>query len=793
MPSQVMTSVENNFTRGLITEATGLNFPENAATVASNCEFTLIGDVTRREGIDFEVNNLQSNLGSRAGNAVSSYKWNNAGGDGLTQVVAVQNGSTLYFYKSTASTTANPLSTTLLVSSVNISTFLPANSPNAAKIATFECQYTDGNGYLFIFHPYTDPFYCTYINGTVTATVITVQTRDFKGVAEPGVPVNFRPPAPLPDPHNYNIHNQGWQSAVSWSANSTSSPTLQVDSNGHWTVTNTIFAIPTGLTISSGSLVTIFGTMDFTLVEANATIQGQVLSYSGGLLSVAVISCIVTPGVIASQNNLIAAQWTLFASAANDQINTWFSALSNYPSNADVWWIYKNASGVFDPATTIANFPPPTTQSPQGHFILNEFNQQRSLVSGTLHITDITTFLRPKTGVWFQGRVWFTGVDDSFQATGTAVYTTWTENIYFSQVAVEAAQFGNCYQENDPTAQDFNTLLPTDGGVIVIPGSGSIFKLFPIVNGMVVFAANGVWFITGRQGIGFTAEDYTVTKLSSVQSISCTSFVDVMGMPYFWNEEGIYTVNPDPQGGSLAVNPITVGTILSFYNNIPLQSKKFVRGAYHPIDYVIQWIYKSTNEVSVTDRYAYDSILNYNVYNKAFFPHTVDISNASINSILYVTGPGGSNTPMSTIKYIASYINNTNYLFTFADEHDTTFKDWTSAGTPINFISTFTTGYKLHGQGQKRTQVPYVYMFTRNNSPNAYYIQSVWDYATTRHANRYSNKQQVTNFNNNFGMLFRRHRLRGMGIAVQFMITSVDGQNFDLMGWSVFETVNQGV
>jgi len=51
---------------------------------------------------------------------------------------------------------------------------------------------------------------------------------------------------------------------------------------------------------------------------------------------------------------------------------------------------------------------------------------------------------------------------------------------------------GNCYQVNDPTSDQLFDLLPTDGGVIVIQGCGSIYKLFPLQNALLVFAANGV-------------------------------------------------------------------------------------------------------------------------------------------------------------------------------------------------------------------------------------------------------------------------------------------------------------
>lgn len=790
MPQQVTVSVENNFTKGLITESTGLNFPENAATDADNCEFTLIGDTLRREGMDFETNFSLSNLGARTG-VVNTYKWNNAGGDGNTQIVVVQSGGTLYFYQSSAATAASPLSTKLLSSTITLSTFLPTGSVQSGSISTSECQFADGNGYLFVYHPYLDPFYCTYSSGTITASVINVQTRDFKGVVEPTVPITFRPTT-LTNPHFYNIQNQGWQTASSWTATSTSTPTLQVDNNGNWTVTNTTFTIPVGLPITAGSYVTIYGGLVFTRDTIAVTILGQVSSYSGTSLIVNVLSCVTSPQAKASVNNLVSATWNLSAAAQNNQINTWNSAIGNYPSNADVWWVYKNTSGIFDPLTTINQFPAPTAPASKGHFILNEFNQQRATLSNISTITDVKTDLRPKTGTWFAGRVWFTGVDAISPAAGTAAYTTWTENIYFSQIVTSPEQFGKCYQDNDPTDQNFFDLLPTDGGVISIPGAGSIFKLFPIANGMLVFAGNGVWFITGSQGIGFTASDYTITKLSNIESISSTSFVDVMGLPYFWNEEGIYQVQSG-QGGQLSVEPITVGTILTFYNNIPKESKRYVRGAYHPIDYVIQWVYKSQNSSSISDRYTFNKILNYNVYNKAFFPYTIDVASASVNGILFIQSPGGSGAPDSGFKYLSSYILNTNWSYTFSEIQDDNYVDWSSTGSPKNYVSYFVTGYKLRGQAIKKFQPQYVQVWAKtDNSAYAYKIQGLWDYATDRNSNRWSSITTTTIGPSRFSTKYKRHRIRGRGYALQLKFSSVDGSPFDIQGWAIVDTVNTG-
>src|SRR6267154_2736062 len=182
MPNNLVSTVENNFTKGLITESTGLNFPENAATDTDNCTYTLVGDVTRRQGIDYETNFATTTL-DRTGKAINTYKWNNAGGDGSTQIVVTQVGKILSFYLSSSSTTTNPLSKQILSSTVDITTYETGLTPDPS---TQECQFTDGNGYLFVFHPSCQPFFCSFAAGVVTATLITVKIRDFLGVLEAG-------------------------------------------------------------------------------------------------------------------------------------------------------------------------------------------------------------------------------------------------------------------------------------------------------------------------------------------------------------------------------------------------------------------------------------------------------------------------------------------------------------------------------------------------------------------------------------------------------------------------------
>jgi hypothetical protein len=786
------TSIMNSFIGGLKTEYTGLNFPENSCTDTANCVFSIIGEVLRREGIDLEDNAVNNPI-MQAGKAFNTYKWTNVGGDGQTQVLVTQIGNTLYFYTTSSATATSPVSAQRLTSTVNIPTYQA--SGNTADTSLVECQFTDGNGYLFVFHPACDPFYCTYNNGVITANLITLQIRDFAGIAETGVAVTLRP-STLTKEHNYNLVNQGWVTGNPWQAY------VNVGGTFHASIDSETFPTSSGISgVSNGQIVYV-NVYEWAGPSYAPAGSGTVTGYTGTSLTVntnyidtaiAGDVFVVTNSATFSYPNISCSQIFIYP-VEQGFINSWFSTEGNYPSNADIWYEFKNSSGVFDP-TTQANISVGSGQAPQGHFVMNAFNQDRGLVSGITGLTAVSTNVRPRCGTWFQGRVWYAGVDSSQQASGDAIYNTWTESIYFSQIVQTPTDFGSCYQVNDPTDETLNALLPSDGGVIVIQGCGSIYNLFTIQNGVLVFAANGIWIIRGNQGLGFTADDYSINKVANIQSISSTSLINVNGWPMFWNEEGIYAVAPGkeqaPYGfGGLNVEPITVGTILSFYNNIPRDSKRFVRGDYNPITYVVQWCYRSTQESGISNRYQFDSILNLNVFNKAFYPYTISPDNVYyVSDVIYTSYPSGTLDP--TFKYFATDGINVS----FAEERDdTNWVDWFSVdNTGVDYTSYFVTGYNLHGKALLKWSSNYIYVYANNLDPYAYTIQSIWDYANSGNSGRYSTIQTVTNYNPNYAASYRRHKLRGHGMSLQIKISSVTGQPFTLFGWTMADDIDGGI
>lgn len=833
MPNQTLSpAVQNHFIAGLKTEFTGLNFPENAATDTQNCVYSLIGDVTRRLGIDYEEGFAPTPMLNFAGVARSSFRWLNAGGDGLSQILVAQVGYKLYFWYTSSSTVQFGPSAQYLNFPVDIRQFQAQG--NTDIVQQIECQFASGNGYLFVFHPSCDPFYCTFIPPSATnapgllTNVINLQIRDVVGIPE-NTPDNFRP-GTLSNEHLYNLLNQGWTQGSGWTGtatipNGTNLPLSNVNPNPTLNLQLTSQSATNVLVPGdeiSVVVATCAGTGSNPHNNGTVTLTATVTSYNGAGGSIGSTVTANSNPALNATGSWSGGNFTSSASAATITlvnqgfISKWQSVFNNFPSNADVWWLYKDTTDAFNPATTGPNVQPSTTAAPKGTYLFNPFIQDRSAASGIGGLTPLITSKRPSTGAFYQGRVFYAGVNSSQAAGGDEPYYTWTENIYFSQIIENTASFSKCYQTNDPTTQTLFEILPSDGGVIQIQGCGAIYKLFPLRFGILVFAANGIWFLSGSTGIGFTADDFSVTKISSIQSISGTSYVDVQGYPFFWNNEGIYQVTPSQQPGSahspdiqLDVSNITLGSILTYYADIPLISKPFARGDYDSINYIIQWVYRSTPDNGLIDRYSYDTILNYNVITKAFYPYTIPVGTTTISGgqfaitapiisdVKYINFPGSSNdSPDPVFKYITQLPAPYNAAITLSQEIDPNFRDFFSNDlVGQQYTSYFVTGFTPAGSGYlRKTQVPYLYLFLRNTPiPNGCTVQSIWDYASDPTSGRWSGPQKVFGKSARYGMVYRKIRFRGRGLVFQMKVSSIPGLPFDIMGWSALDATNQGI
>lgn len=723
MARNAATAIENNFTKGLVTEATGINFPTNAATETYDCVFSQTGQLSRRLGFDIETD-AQTFSYEQDDGVVREYVWRVAGNTGSTAFLVVQYGAIVRFYLVSGAT----LSTNLKNFSIDLTDY---ETSSTNPTGNFPCSFSSGNGLLFIAHPQVEPLLVEYdaTLDNISVNTAALKVRDISGI-DSGFDLDVSPSS-LTAPHEYNLKNQGWYH-----------PTVQC---------------------------------------ANAA--NSVLSAS--------------------------------------PIAHWKNVNGDYPANNHIWWAYKRGRNdnnsrtyeeVFDPTTTkyikVGNTP-----APRGHYILDAFELNRSGASGVPGLpNESTNGARPQSVAFFSGRTFWGGVNAN----------RFNTRIYFSQVVERDEQVSLCYQAQDPTDEDVPDLLPTDGGVIAIPEMRQLIHMIPLADSLFLFATNGVWKISGSEGIGFRANDYSVIKVSEVPAISPLSFVLVENMPAWWNGVGIWTLATE-NGLDYQVQSLSDGSIKTFFEEIPDDSKMYAKGAYNPQTKLIQWVYSSSPPINTTpgEVFKYDRVLNLNTLTGAFYPWTisgedvvlvrgiVSIDGASVQQSTESVLVGGDEVFVDTDQVLSqrnttrSVQSQFKYLAHVLDGHDTLgegitfggclrtdYTDWVLLGSPSDYLSYVVAGYNVAGEGDKRFQSNYVTTNYETQPDGRAYIQGLWDYATGGDTGRWTSKQQIISYEDDYRHRMAKRKIRGNGRALQVKYTSFSGSPFKINGWTIFITGN---
>lgn len=191
-----------SFSKGLITEASFLNFPPDASTDERNFTLTSKGNRERRLGLDFEYNATYrtSAFGDSLtrSDLISSFEWYNAGGLPGRSIIVMQYNTTLDFFTATAV----PLSSGYL-GSVSLASM--GSSGNKHSIACVD-------GRLVVAAGVDSIAVVTYNGSTFSTEFVKLRTRDVWGVEY--FPTDndptLRPISIGNDIPRYNLYNQGW-------------------------------------------------------------------------------------------------------------------------------------------------------------------------------------------------------------------------------------------------------------------------------------------------------------------------------------------------------------------------------------------------------------------------------------------------------------------------------------------------------------------------------------------------------------------------------------------------------
>lgn len=727
--------VKNNFVRGVVTEFSGLNFPEDAATDASNVIFSKKDGVSRRPGIEFEDGfvGIHSWRGYTH-TVVKEYIWENVGSFGDLSFLVLQVGSILYFYQITeqSALSANRKPFTYDLNNIAIAPYL----------GNFPCEFSQGRGDLFIANPRMFPARLKYTGaangvGTITVQPIFLQIRDLEGAPDPyGVAER---PAGFDAGHVYNLFNQGWYSRV----------------------------------------------------KAEG-ISGRMTAFDA---------------------------WRK-------------TRKDDYPSNADIWWLNKNEKGHFDPDYIDKKVT--STEAPKGHYILQAFSQDRSNVGAPIRAGSFPAVTPgveyPSCIAFFGNRIWYSGVQ----------WTGFQDKVYYSQTIISDDDHAKCYSKGDPTDEKFPGLLPTDGGVISISEVGKIIKLVPLQNFMLVFASNGIWSITGGETSDFRATDYSVQKISDIQTLSASSFVlPTTGYPVWWNADGIFslrTKDKETQRQTLEVYSLTDETVRTLFTDIPAVAKKFAKGAYNPLENTIQWVYWTRIPTTAQRNYHYDHVLTHDLTTGAFYtwelpkpPVTntpaedrtyplvagiivtrgtgvdfedsqitdsndsgiTDNSGDSVTVLEARTVPLSSSYRYTTVIDVAPSLPLDFYFITFSQFRRDDYLDWKiHTATGIDYDSYFDAGWVIRGDAQRPFQNNIVYVYSKAVENSSCFLQGVWDYSADDSSGRETSKHQCYIDRSFYGTQRRKIRVRGRGHVLQLKFTSESGKPFNILGWSSFQSAN---
>lgn len=770
----------NNFSGGFITEASPINWPENALLDVENFELNRDGSAYRRLGMDIEIDGEVTAVTqpTTSSNFITQFLWENVNSDPSIAFLVVQVSSLLLFYDATVDNPSDNLVSVLAINTIN------SLDPDEVK-----CSYATSNGLLVVTYGDDVGRFVLYNEGTQSFSFETFEykIRDFFGVDDGTLSedsVDTREASP-PPAHEYNLRNQGW-----------------------------------------------------------------------------------TKGRINS------------AGTREDPVTTFVNEKAVYPSNAD---IVHDGSGLkttdTDPIETF--FPDKITDNdtgsspaPKGYFIINAINRGDSRRTAYFEMTQkdpdinfvpgVSTIPGDKTDTGarvvanFAGRMFYAG----FGKTGGTALTAGDDfspdlrqYILFSKIIRGSRDFGICHQEGDPTSLDTPDILDTDGGFIRIANVGNIVRMDEFNNGLIVYADNGIWRISGGNNF-FTATSFAVEQISNVGIEAPDSVVQVEDRIFFWLDTGIYTLMPDGRSGRLTVMSITETTIQSFTSQFSGSTVTNSFGFYNPNTRQIRWLYSTGDEDNFYTKWGKTNELILDVTTgswsrsnlKELESESFDESPRVVSA--YVTRSIAKTTEFSdvvvgsddvvvgsdevvvgeevirdrsvTVKYLTIY-QDTNLHVTFSEYRSGDFKDWDdiSSGEGVDANAYMLGGYISGRDTQRYKNIQYLTMhFERTETgyedvgdeewepkdQSSCLAQIRWEWSDDVKSGRWSKSFQAyrihrfqlpesldDTFVYGHTVVTTRNKVRGKGRVLNLYVETEADKDLKFLGWAANLQGNAGV
>lgn len=394
--------------------------------------------------------------------------------------------------------------------------------------------------------------------------------------------------------------------------------------------------------------------------------------------------------------------------------------------------------------------------------------------------------------------------------------------VYFSQIMEgnNIAMLGNCYQKNDPTAEQLSDLLATDGGTLSIEEAGTPYFIGKTKGGVIIFFDNGVWTVRSPDG-GFDATNFSVDKITEEGATGRNVVVRVGEAFFYWSYSTVNVIAAN-QYGVLEASSISEDSIETFYNSISTGSKKYASGFYNSKSGDIEWYYRSAapDESDSTDelRWVHDKGIFYNVRTQGWFPQSYP--SALLESTQGESLIGGvdlSSIRSDAIWYVSLDVSiaggTADYQIKTGQRDSTDFTDFSTSFDTAYFES----GYDSLQKPSNAKSAPYTtthFLQTEANwvsdgsggleldTQSGCQLRAKWDWNDTDANGRWSPAQQAYRFRRSFvppsvagpfdsgeQVISTKNKILGRGKALSIRFEQEAGKDMQLLGWTTQWTV----
>jgi len=782
MARQSQASEFNTFVGGLITEASPLTFPANAAIDINNFSLNKDGTTQRRLGMDFEDSHTLVETGVAVGIsgeiAISTFNWGNAGGDPEIKLVVIQTGNVLKFFDANKASVSGSLihTHTYTTSEVGI-------NYNATVV----------DGILVVTSGLGDISKFTYLDGVITEDSFRIKIRDLFGVEDVIGGLDLRELSNIgkrvsrddqTQNHTYNLRNSTY-----------ALPRLdgedKFQSSGE-TGPGAVFDPIRIFTMSSG--------------EGEEAEEFPSNSDS------------VTSALFPDETSQVD-RFTerFFPDVARD------SARGNFESPKGYFII-----DLLDRGTSRLSE-------------INKLEVDHTYIQNL--VTELKLDKTPDGATLvaeFAGRAWYGGFSGNV-VSGDKHSPKLSSYLTFSKLVESTADLGVCHQTGDPTSKESPDLLDTDGGFIRLDGAFGLKKLVNIGSSLIVVAENGVWAVVGGNDFNFTALESKVVKITNHGCTNGNSVVQVDNSIMYWGDDGIYQIASNEIGTLTALN-LTNTTIQTLYDNISDLDKLSVQGNFDTFERRVRWLHgnrigddNDTIEIVLDINLSafYINTIPGTALGKPNLVAPVEVPSFKVGEVisLVINGPDSvvhlTNPVQFTssvrqdglreILYVTVTKSSPTIEYTLSKFRDGTFVDWkTFDGTGIDAPAFILTGYNGGGDFQRYKQVPYVtFHFERTedgftadingdlfpDNESSCKVQAQWEWANSPTSGRFGKEFQAyrykrvfipqdasDTFDTGFKVISTKNKLRGKGKVLSLLLKSEPLKDLKILGWSIISS-----